>query len=106
MILVVGATGELGGRVVHRLRARGEAVLCLVRRQTAGDHLEAMGARVVRGDLTDPPSLRAACVGVDTVVCTATVIARHLTGEGGPSLRDDGKRACASWNDAALIGAR
>lgn len=88
MILVVGSTGDLGGRVVRQLRVRGEAVRCLVRPQTDGSDLAALGAQVVRGDLTDPASLVAACSGVETVVCSATAIARRLSGAGGPSIRE------------------
>ena len=88
MILVVGSTGELGGRVVRQLVDRGESVRCLVRPQTDGEHLEALGAQIAQGDLTDSASLRSACFGVDTVICTATAIARLLSGKRGPSIRE------------------
>jgi uncharacterized protein YbjT (DUF2867 family) len=83
MILVAGATGELGGRVVRLLRARGEHVRCLVRPGRDTEALEATGAEVAPGDLLDPQSLRSACRGVATVVCTATAIARELAGADG-----------------------
>jgi len=88
MILVVGSTGELGGRVVQQLVDRGKAVRSLVRPQTDGGPLEALGVQIARGDLTDVASLRSACSGVDTVICTATAIARRLSGKGGPSIRE------------------
>lgn len=88
MILVVGATGDLGRRVTRQLLDRGRDVRCLVRPTTDSGDLEALGAEIVRGDLTDPPSLRAATSGVDAVVCTATAIARRLSGAGGPSIRE------------------
>src|SRR5690349_13190697 len=84
--LVVGATGELGGSVVRRLRERGQAVRALVRPSSDPADLEALGADIVRGDLLDPASLALACRDVRTVVCTATSIARLLAGGGGPSL--------------------
>ena len=71
MLLVVGGTGDLGGRVVRRLRAEGQDVRCLVRPGSEAGGLEELGVQVVRGDLTDPESLRAACVGITTVVATA-----------------------------------
>ncbi len=40
MILVVGATGLLGGRVVSLLAERGQQVRCLVRRR---DHRAVVG---------------------------------------------------------------
>jgi uncharacterized protein YbjT (DUF2867 family) len=101
MILVVGSTGELGGRVVRALRGRGEEVRCLVRPQTDADALAAVGAEIVRGDLTVPSSLRPACSGVDTVVCTATVIARLLSRTGGPSMREVDELGTAALVDIA-----
>ena len=87
MILVVGATGLLGGRVASLLVKRGEQVRSLVRR---GSSAPSWGGDVdvAMGDLTDPTSLSAACAGVDTVVATATAIGRRLAGAGGPSIRE------------------
>ncbi|HEY3556499.1 MAG TPA: NAD(P)H-binding protein [Kribbella sp.] len=96
MLLVVGGTGELGGRVVRRLLERGEAVRCLVRSGAA-----VPGAEVVIGDLTDATSLRTACEGVETVVATATAIARLLSGARGPSLRDTDELGMLALVDAA-----
>ena len=74
MILVVGATGEVGSAVVHDLRARGEEVAALVRPQTDPSVVEITGAQVVRGDLLDAGSMRRAVEGVDTIVATANAI--------------------------------
>ena len=71
MILIVGATGSLGGGIAHALLARGEAVRILVRDETAAQPLIAAGAQPVRGDLKDRESLNRACAGVDTVITTA-----------------------------------
>jgi NADH dehydrogenase len=79
MILVVGATGELGGRIARALLDRGEVVRALVRRREALDVVRAMGAEPVLGDLRDPESLNAACRDVDAVITTATSAA-----EGSP----------------------
>ena len=85
MILVAGATGDLGGRVVALLRERAEDVRCLVRVATDDAGLRSLGAETVRGDLTDPSSLTAACASVDTIIATATVIARRLAGASSTS---------------------
>jgi nucleoside-diphosphate-sugar epimerase len=74
MILVVGATGQVGSAVVRRLRERGEDVIALVRSATRADAVAATGARIVRGDLRDPSSLRSICEGVQRVVATASAI--------------------------------
>ncbi|MDQ1614884.1 MAG: hypothetical protein QOJ60_823 [Actinomycetota bacterium] len=100
MILVVGATGELGGRVVRLLRDRGVTVRALVRPQTDDEALRALGAETSPGDLTDRASLAQACAGVDTVVATATAIARKLGGAPGPSIREVDEAGMA-----ALVGA-
>jgi NADH dehydrogenase len=79
MILVCGATGELGGRVARRLSEK-VPVRALVRPPTDASELEATGIEVVPGDLADAPSLAPALAGVETVVTTATAIGRILNG--------------------------
>jgi uncharacterized protein YbjT (DUF2867 family) len=74
MILVVGATGQLGFAVVRLLRQRGEDVTALVRPSTDPATVTATGARIVHGDLRNPGSLGSACEGVETVVATANTI--------------------------------
>ena len=101
MFLIVGATGELGGRVVRLLRADGHEVRCLVRAGTDDAGLREVGASVVRGDLTDPPSLRAACEGVDTVIATAAAIARILAGARTPTIRETDEIGMLALVDAA-----
>lgn len=49
--------------------------------------LRGIGVELIRGDLTKPESLAAACHGVTTVVATATVIARRLAGAPLPTIR-------------------
>ena len=68
MILVTGGTGFVGGHVVHALRAAGKEVRALVRDRRKGVRLEAWGATVAEGDMTQPASLHAAAEGCDTVV--------------------------------------
>jgi uncharacterized protein YbjT (DUF2867 family) len=107
VIVVVGATGALGGRVVRQLLDRAQQVRALVRSEAANRELQALGAETVRGDLTDPDSLRPACVGADTVVATATAIARRLSGAGGPDLRevdDTGMAALVTAAQDAGVG--
>jgi len=105
VILVVGSTGDLGGRVVRRLRERGDEVRCLVRPRTDHGDLSALGAQIARGDLTAPATLRPACAGVDTVVATATAIGRRLSGSGGPSIREvDGVGMAALVDGAQEAG--
>ena len=67
MILVTGGGGFVGGHVVHELRGRDLTVRCLVRDPRKAQKLEAWGCELVRGDMTDPASLRRAVDGVETV---------------------------------------
>lgn len=86
MILVCGATGDLGARIARRLRASGSPVRALVRPQTDAGPLRELGIDVAIGDFRDPPSLARAVAGADTVVSTVTAIGRALAGERGASL--------------------
>jgi uncharacterized protein YbjT (DUF2867 family) len=76
MILVVGATGTLGGRVARMLLAQGQPVRMLVRPQSDYEPLADAGAQVLLGDLKEPGSLDTACQGVETVITTANSAAR------------------------------
>ncbi|MFZ2051402.1 MAG: NAD(P)H-binding protein [Solirubrobacteraceae bacterium] len=73
MLLLTGATGQVGSALLGRLLADGVQVRCLVRDPRR------LGAQRVRvqialGDLADPPSFRNAMRGVDTVVHLAAAI--------------------------------
>ena len=73
MLLLTGATGQVGSALLDRLLADGAVVRCLVRDPRR------LGTRRVRvqialGDLADPPSFRNAMRGVDTVVHLAAAI--------------------------------
>ncbi len=101
MILVVGGSGDLGSRIVRRLRDGGQEVRCLVRPDTDVALLRQLGAEVVRGDLTDPTSFPAACEGAETVVASATAIARVLAGAKHPSIHEADEVGMASLVGAA-----
>src|SRR3954463_10024436 len=70
-VLVVGATGSLGGQVVDELLERGKNVRALVRAATDASRLESRGVEIARGDMLDLDSLVAAMQGVDAVITTA-----------------------------------
>ncbi|RAX47132.1 hypothetical protein DQ354_02750 [Arthrobacter sp. AQ5-06] len=106
MILVVGATGDLGGRVARLLRSDGQDVRCLVRRHSDDAGLRGIGADIARGDLTEPATLAAACQGVDTVIATATAITRRLAGTYPATIRsadEDGTRSLVDAAEAAGV---
>jgi uncharacterized protein YbjT (DUF2867 family) len=76
MILVVGATGNLGGTVTRMLLAQGQPIRILVRSQSNYQPLAEASAQVVLGDLKERGSLDAACQGVETIIATANSAAR------------------------------
>lgn len=88
MILLVGATGDLGSRVARLLLSAGQTVRCLVRQNTDDAPLRAVGAEISRGDLTEPATLASACDSADTVIATATAMTRRLQGRSQASIRD------------------
>jgi uncharacterized protein YbjT (DUF2867 family) len=66
LCLVTGATGYIGGRLVPELLAAGYGVRCLARSpDKLRDHPWADRVDIVRGDVTDEESVRAALRGVD-----------------------------------------
>lgn len=71
MILIVGATGQLGGLITRKLLAKSQSVRILAREASAWQLLADAGAQVVFGDLKERASLDAACEGVDVVITTA-----------------------------------
>jgi uncharacterized protein YbjT (DUF2867 family) len=83
MILIVGATGILGGLITRRLLSEGKDVRILVRHNSPAEMMAAQGmatsprslveagAVPVYGDMKDPASLALACEGIDTLITTA-----------------------------------
>ena len=66
LVLVTGATGYVGGRLLARLEARGARLRCLARRPEFLAPRVRPDTEVVRGDVSDPASLPPALAGVDT----------------------------------------
>jgi len=72
-VLVTGATGLIGAETVRELALRGHAVRALVRPASPLAGLEGAPAEIVRGDVLDPASVRAALADRDAVVHTAGI---------------------------------
>jgi len=100
MILIVGASGRLGGTIARHLLSQGERVRVLTRTPAKLEHLKAPGAEVVGGDLRVPASLSNACQGVEQVITTAhagegkgTNVPRSVDEAGNRHLIDAAKAA-------------
>ena len=67
MLLLTGATGQVGSALLRRLTTTGQPVRCLVRdpRRLGPERVR---VQLALGDLTDPPSFRNALRGVKVVV--------------------------------------
>jgi NADH dehydrogenase len=83
MILVVGATGILGGAITRRLLGEGKTVRILLRHNSPAEQMALQGmatspkslieagAQPIYGDLKDRASLDAPCQGIETLITTA-----------------------------------
>jgi uncharacterized protein YbjT (DUF2867 family) len=83
MILIVGATGILGGMITRKLLGEGKEVHFLLRYNSPSEEMALQGmatsarslidagARPVYGDLKDRASLDRACEGIEAVITTA-----------------------------------
>lgn len=96
-VLVVGATGRLGGLITRALLDQGAAVRLLVRpdsqAKARGQYGDAV--TIIEGDLGSAPErLRAACEGVRTVVSVV---------QGGPDVIVDGQLALLQAAAAAGV---
>lgn len=73
-VLVTGATGFIGGRLVAQLLELCDDVVCVVRNGSDLQGLDALGCSIVRGDVChDLNSLQVAMSGVDIVFHLAAV---------------------------------
>ena len=104
MLLVVGATGFVGGYLLEALEKTmpRDQVRCLVRGAARRRALEAQGWATAEGDITQPETLPAALKGVDTVINLVSIIRargeqtfERVMGAGHRNLVDAAKQAGA-----------
>ncbi|CAI3803863.1 NmrA family NAD(P)-binding protein [Pseudarthrobacter sp. MM222] len=82
-VLLAGATGDLGGRILRNLVALGATVRVLTRQKTGITQiaqLRAQGAEVIQADYDDADGLRRACTGVDCVVSAINGVGSAIIG--------------------------
>jgi uncharacterized protein YbjT (DUF2867 family) len=94
-ILLTGASGYVGGRLLGRLESSGRRVRCLTRRPAVLHGRVAAGTEVVEGDVLARESLDAALRGVDTAYYLV-----HSMGAGG-AFHELDRRAAATFAAAA-----
>src|SRR5580693_414225 len=64
-VVLYGASGMIGSRVLQELRSRGHQVTAVVRDPAK---ITATGVRVLKGDLTDPASVAQTAKGADAAI--------------------------------------
>ena len=95
MILVAGATGYVGGRLLRALESRGELVRCLARRPDFLRSRAAANTEIVQGDVLHPESLPAALHQVQTAYYLVHSMAS------GSRYADDDRRGALAFAAAA-----
>lgn len=94
-ILLTGATGYIGGRLLRLLEKQGYRVRCLARRPEAVRRTANASTEVVAGDVLDRPSLEVAMRGVD-----AAYYLVHSMGSSG-SFEEKDRLAARNFGQAA-----
>jgi uncharacterized protein YbjT (DUF2867 family) len=84
LILLTGATGYIGGRLLRVLEDRKVRLRCLARRPEFLRRRVSESTEVVKGDLSDPESLQGALAGVDTAYYLV-----HSMGSGRDFAKED-----------------
>lgn len=95
LVLITGATGYIGGRLVPVLERAGVRLRCLARRPSSLASRVAETTEVVAGDLLEPASLDRALAGVDVAYYLV-----HSMGAHGDYLEKD-RAAARNFGDAA-----
>lgn len=87
-ILVIGASGFVGGYLTRHLLADGYEVRCLARNPDKLKDLAAKGCEIVKGDITDPASVQHALESMDAVYISIHTLAPQHTGTAGQEFMD------------------
>src|SRR5215208_503142 len=103
--LVTGATGKVGHAVASALLERGDEVRALVRDPARAADTVPAGVEPVRGDVTDPASVRRAAEGCE-VVFNAMGLPEQWLADDGAFDRINARGSEAVVRAAAEAGAR
>ena len=88
-VFVTGASGHIGSAVVPELIRAGHEVTGLARSDASAAAVQAMGADVYRGDLSDPDGLRGAVAAADAVIHLAFDHTMMMGGDFGGAVATD-----------------
>ena len=105
MNVVVGATGMLGSEICRLLATQGKVVRALVRGTSNPEALARLrGLEMVRGDLKDKASLKAACDGATAIISTASSTLSRQQGDSIDSVDRQGQLNLIDAAEHAGIG--
>ena len=79
-ILVIGASGFIGGYLTKQLLSEGYTVRCLARSPNKLEELANRGCEIVKGDFTDPTSVQHALESMDAVYVSIHTLAPQQRG--------------------------
>jgi nucleoside-diphosphate-sugar epimerase len=102
-IMVTGATGRIGSRLIARLLERGHSVHLLVRHPAKAIHFKNQGVEIIPGDLLIPESYANNVLGMDAIIHLAAFF-RGATPEETQAVNLEGTKALA--NIAIQAGVR
>lgn len=103
LTLVTGATGFIGGHLARAFLKRSEEVRALVRDEERARNLGEAGIQLVRGDLSDPESLRKAIRDVECLVHCAALVGDWLDPREVRRVNVEGTRSLLSACAAAGV---
>ncbi len=95
-ILVTGATGKVGSRLVPRMLAKGHDVRILIRDPAKASALVELGARAAIGDLYSEETLPPAVEGIDAIIHLAALFRTFTDNEGIVKTNHEGTVALAN----------
>ncbi|MGE4093603.1 MAG: SDR family oxidoreductase [Candidatus Binatia bacterium] len=95
LILLTGATGYIGGRLLNALEGKGYPVRCLARRPECLRSTVATTTEVVQGDVLAPTTLPSALAGVHTAYYLV-----HSMGSSG-AFEEEDRQAARNFAEAA-----
>jgi len=78
-VLITGATGYIGGHLLHRALERGHQVKALVLKNTPHESFKTANVELVFGDLVDGEGLKKACSDVDVIYNAAGLLGKWGT---------------------------
>ena len=102
---MTGGTGFIGGRLVRKLRERGDDVAALVRSPGKALELERLGVQLVKGDLTDADAIRRGLDGADACFHGAAIYKVGIPSSEREEMHDTNVRGTERVLDTAIEAA-